>query len=354
MKYATLALSVVSFAFSTNIGSAYAADDTEKGLLISEIQSAKPLNRLEPKYPISAARKGQEGWTIVSFIVEKDGSVSSPIVEDSSGNKKFNRESLKALKKWQYQPATQNGEPVQQCNQFVRLDYSLSGNGQGGATRKFVSKYKKITQQIQEKDFTSAKSLMEELKSKPRWNLYEDAWYANLQATYFRAVGDQPQQLVSLNRVISAKKYIPESMRFSALVDAFVINTNVANYADALENFSEIKKFENAEKMLTKLAPYVDEIYALIESDKIIVRPGTIGDDSIWRHKMVRNSFALTALDGELYKLEVRCNNKVFTYKPSEENTWSIPNKWGKCNIYVHGEHNSSFKFVELAETVKA
>jgi len=46
------------------------AVELEPSLVISDIIAAKPLSREPPKYPIRAARKGQEGWTVVSFIVE--------------------------------------------------------------------------------------------------------------------------------------------------------------------------------------------------------------------------------------------------------------------------------------------
>lgn len=328
--------------------------ESEADILIAEIINAKPLNRVAPKYPISAARNGQEGWTTVSFIIEKDGSVSSPIIEDSSGNKKFNKETLKALKKWQYQPATENGVPVQQCNQSVRMDFSLAGDGTGGATRRFVSKYKDISQLILDKDLDSAKTAMDKLKAKPRWNLYEDGWFANLQAAYYRATGDKQQHLASLSRLISAKKYIPQDMRLNALVEAFSLNIQLKNYADALSNYKKMAKMPEAQGASARVKPYVDKINALVEGDVPIIKSGTIGTKSIWHHQLVRNSFGLKELQGELHKMEVRCQNKVFTYQVRDDKAWNIPEKWGKCNVYVHGEENSSFKQVELSTHSKA
>jgi len=316
-------------------------------LLVSEIIEAKSLTRVEPKYPISAARKGQEGWTVLSFIIEADGSVSSPIIEDSSGNRMINNASLRAVKEWQYTPATENGKAVQQCNQSVRLDFTLAGDNQG-ATRKFVRKYKEINQLVNDKNLNEAKEGLDRLKSKPRWNLYEDAWYYNLLAAYHRANGDKQGQLSALNRVISAKNYIPSDIRTNALVNAFSLNLSLSNLASGIANAKQLEKIEGNEQVVAKLAPYLDKIDALVASDKLLIKQGKIEEDSAWHHKLMRSSFALTEVTGDLHKLEVRCNNKVFTYQVSEDRTWVIPDKWGQCNVYIHGADDTSFKLVEV------
>ena len=38
----------------------------ENELLIEEIKRGAPIERIDPKYPIQAARTGQEGWVIGS------------------------------------------------------------------------------------------------------------------------------------------------------------------------------------------------------------------------------------------------------------------------------------------------
>ena len=44
------------------------------------VTKATPIDRVKPRYPKTAALKGGEGWVKLSYIVNEDGSVSSPIV----------------------------------------------------------------------------------------------------------------------------------------------------------------------------------------------------------------------------------------------------------------------------------
>ena len=88
--------------------------ENEIAKLLTVIEEPKPLDRVHPKYPKSAAKEGRQGWTRFSFVIEKDGSVSNVIQLASSGSKDMNQAAIKALAKWKYKPAIENGEPVQQ------------------------------------------------------------------------------------------------------------------------------------------------------------------------------------------------------------------------------------------------
>ena len=66
---------------------------------ITAFTPAKTLTRVDPKYPVSAARKGHEGWVKMSYVIDEQGNVQDPIVEDHGGNKAFKQKALTALKK---------------------------------------------------------------------------------------------------------------------------------------------------------------------------------------------------------------------------------------------------------------
>ena len=109
---------------------------------ISAFKPATPLERVDPRYPSSAARKGREGWVRLSYVIDEEGRVKDPVVEDFFGSPSFKRSALSAVKKWQYNPAIKDGEPTQQCHQAVQMDFALVGKT--GATRKFIKAYKNV------------------------------------------------------------------------------------------------------------------------------------------------------------------------------------------------------------------
>ena len=86
---------------------------------------ATPIVRIEPKYPIQAARDGKEGWVRLSFTINEVGGVQDVKVLEAQPKRIFDREARRALKKWKYKPKIVDGKPVKQVNMKVQLDFSL-------------------------------------------------------------------------------------------------------------------------------------------------------------------------------------------------------------------------------------
>jgi len=87
---------------------------------------ALPIVRVNPKYPIQAARDGIEGWVTLSFTIDEVGKVIDVGIMDANPKRVFDKEAKKALKKWKYKPKLQNGKAVKQPNQSVLLEFKLS------------------------------------------------------------------------------------------------------------------------------------------------------------------------------------------------------------------------------------
>jgi protein TonB len=86
---------------------------------------ATPIVRIEPKYPVQAARDGKEGWVRLSFTINEVGGVEDVKVLAAEPKRVFNREATRALRKWKYKPKIVEGKPVKQFNMRVQLDFKL-------------------------------------------------------------------------------------------------------------------------------------------------------------------------------------------------------------------------------------
>ncbi|MDU0355595.1 energy transducer TonB [Paraglaciecola aquimarina] len=100
---------------SIDIGSVGAMRDGE----------ATPIVRIEPKYPVQAARDGKEGWVKLSFTINEVGGVEDVKVIEADPKRVFDREARRALGKWKYKPKIEDGKPMKQFGLTVQLDFKL-------------------------------------------------------------------------------------------------------------------------------------------------------------------------------------------------------------------------------------
>jgi protein TonB len=89
---------------------------------------ATPIVRIEPKYPIQAARDGKEGYVILSFSINKIGGVEDVKVIEAQPKRVFDKEAKRALRKWKYRPKVVEGKPLVQTGLTVQLDFKMGGD----------------------------------------------------------------------------------------------------------------------------------------------------------------------------------------------------------------------------------
>jgi protein TonB len=90
---------------------------------------ATPIVRIEPKYPPQAARDGINGWVKLRFSIMPDGSVDEIEVTDAQPKRVFDREAIRAIKRWKYSPKIENGVALKQTGITVQLDFNLDNSG---------------------------------------------------------------------------------------------------------------------------------------------------------------------------------------------------------------------------------
>ena len=66
--------------------------------------SVKKVFDSAPTYPRNALRMGREGYVLIEFDVDTDGSVLDPYVVESEPTGVFERSAIKAVRKWLFSP----------------------------------------------------------------------------------------------------------------------------------------------------------------------------------------------------------------------------------------------------------
>lgn len=87
---------------------------------------AIPVRRVPPDYPTDALWAGVEGFALMRFDVNEEGRTENVEVVYSIPYREFGEEGLRTVRRWRYEPATENGVPVVRRGIVTRLDYLLA------------------------------------------------------------------------------------------------------------------------------------------------------------------------------------------------------------------------------------
>jgi protein TonB len=84
-----------------------------------------PQVRLDPDYPPQAKDRGIEGWVIVQFTVTREGRTKDIVIIDSQPKGIWDRNTIRAVANWRYQPALKDGKPVETRGVKVKSNFEL-------------------------------------------------------------------------------------------------------------------------------------------------------------------------------------------------------------------------------------
>jgi len=82
-----------------------------------------PLVRVEPDYPPKAKQRGISGWVELEFTIGPAGTVEDLKILRSNPRGVFDRATLRAVRRWRYNPKMVAGKPVSRSGVQVRLRF---------------------------------------------------------------------------------------------------------------------------------------------------------------------------------------------------------------------------------------
>jgi TonB family protein len=336
------------------------ADDTAEISLESGTR-ARPINRKLQPFPRREANAGIEGWVEVSYVIKPDGTVGETIIENSSGRKAFERATIKSIKKWRYEPATMNGEPIEQCHTKVRIMFALEqppGKARG-ARGSFRKKYKDAIELLNKGKFEKTRSTIDKMEDKYVTNLYERSRLWILRSMLQEKEGDDRRQLESLVRGVSGGgQYVEPKVHLAVMLKIFNLQMQFQHYADALETLETLEGLDLDDDVAVKLALFKNQIAGLRTAAQTLAIEGEIGEAQeehhgagMWWHTLLRRTAGIESVSGSLERVELRCDWRRVKAKPEKGRAWRIPPDWGDCSIYVFGEPGSTFQLLEYSST---
>jgi protein TonB len=90
------------------------------------ISDAAYLKNPQPRYPMSARRRGEQGTVLLKVLVTREGSAGSVSVESSSGSMALDDAALEAVRNWRFVPARRGAQAVEAWH-LVPIVFKLEG-----------------------------------------------------------------------------------------------------------------------------------------------------------------------------------------------------------------------------------
>jgi protein TonB len=85
-----------------------------------------------PEYPEAERKAGVEGSVMLEAVIRQDGSVGEiTVIEGVDGHPALEQSAVEALKRWRFEPATEDGNPVAMAVQ-IPLAFRLNGKEEHG------------------------------------------------------------------------------------------------------------------------------------------------------------------------------------------------------------------------------
>jgi len=100
------------------VGAAFNPADAPDG-------DAIPMFTIPPRFPRKALMDGTSGWVKVQFDINPDGTISNATVVDAKPRRLFDKEALRAIRKWKFRPKVIDGKAVIQYNKTYIVDFTM-------------------------------------------------------------------------------------------------------------------------------------------------------------------------------------------------------------------------------------
>lgn len=320
---------------------------------------AKQLKRTAPSYPRQELREGNQAWVHIAYCIDESGSTQNVSVLDSVGGPSFDKAAIKAVKRWQYEPALIDGEPSWQSRNQTYITFAID-RGNTGGSRRFAKQFRKIGALIDQKKPQEADELFRHLYESYDLSLYELSKLWEQRVRYESMSGDMYKVDMALHRATASKGEWIDKASYVRLLNLRVqVELKIGKYHAANRSFSELIKAtgEDAEQVLA-LRPTMDKLRDLIDGDKILEINAEVRTrdecnycNNSWHFTPVRNDFSFANITGNLESIEMRCDHKRFESAVSDLIEWHIPDDWGICHVQVYGDPGTTFDVLMLPTT---
>ena len=347
-KLLVVALGFVTFGTLAAVGSALAvAEEVREGV------PAKLVEEARIRMPKDDAFRGSEGFAVVSYVIQEDGSVDELLVEESFGGASIERAILSGIRKRRYEPARLGGEAVKQCHSKVVVTMTQGEDG-GRITRPIAARLRRASKKLKAGDLEAAKKIL--VESKPQ-TIAGGVRVALLRAEIARAQGDQREEKRQLvYSTVHGGKFLRDPDLLAAVVRRLIVISAQQNrYAevrglhDALQELGPEANSPTVQQVRDRVDLALASEAPLVTAAK--VPPARGPGHAYYARNLARRVIGIEDVKGSIDHVDLRCEYHRATWAPKPGRAWRVPDEWGRCYFIVFGDAGSTFKLLEYPDS---
>jgi TonB family protein len=297
-----------------------------------------------PAYTPEASFNYEEGWVELRFMVSPEGKAYQAYVSQSVGRKEFQRAALQAIQDFTFEPALENGRPIDSAAS-IKMKFELNG-GLQGAREVYITGYRAFDRAIAAGNKQAADAALTKLRIS---NLYEDAYYGLAQYRYAIKWGDEKEQMSGLRRAIASESsahYLPKTLFVSALRDLFRLEVGAQDFAAAISTWETMLKAGIDQQTRSDLQPVVDQLNVIRADDRAYAIDGQIIESS-WEYRLFKSWFHVTVSEGQITGVRLLCDKKYVEFKYDPALDYRVSSRFGQCALVLSGDAGTQFRLIQ-------
>lgn len=313
--------------------------------------AAEIVDKTIPAYPQDEdVRKGQEGWVQLNFVVTPDGRAIDPVVVDSVGGEAFEQSALDAIADWKFEPSD-----AEIASNEVAIRFEDSGDS-GKASRTFMRWYRLILTDLASDKVDKARENLDRAKAFGGWNLYESTILSIVEGRVAEQEGNETLSREMYRRALNIgdEAALTAETKRKLLASLVRIETTQQRFAAANEALSALRETRGHKKSIESLAEEIRVLEKWNDKSGILTVNGAVSaacdcdaGQPVWTHRPSLRHFAIEDIDGNVERMEARCDTERLVAPMDTQLAWSIPEDWGDCEVFVFGDDGTTFAFVE-------
>lgn len=316
-----------------------------------EVKAAKIIKNVNKVEETFTSRGGMEGWTRVSFIIDKDGTTKDIVVFDYSGKDRYVKKVTKYIRNLQYSPALVNNMPVASAQTlFVKHTYSEAGHSEGSVTPAFAKEYQATIDALSSPtaDMLNIKKSIDNLVEDHTKNLNEHALAAWLKSIYYYKNENFLEYMRQSQITVDLYEHLPIAILAKSTVNLFQSQLYFGNFNGAAETLSRMGSVNGLNLSEETYQQFADALKTAKATGSANVTKGQLSYLGAWSQTYDPSTFKVEVSQGNVDSVELRCNDYQQKYVEGWESKIEFPAQTSDCILLIRGDAGSTFDILEI------